>query len=65
MDKIEIVEANMIIFIDRIEKAINEGYKVDYDVYPRFTGALYICNVYKEVEKEETTKPAGRKAKSV
>ena len=63
MDKLEIVEANLIVFVDKIEKAINDGYKVDYETYPRNTGYLYTCNLIKEETKAEA-KSVGRKPKA-
>jgi hypothetical protein len=64
MANIEIVEANLIVFVDKIEKAINDGYKVDYEVYPRNTGYLYTCNLIKDEDVKEEVKTTSRKPKA-
>ena len=58
-DRIEIVEANMVVYVTKIEEAINAGYIVDYEAYPRNTGMLYIVNMIKKdepIKKPKVTK---------
>lgn len=57
MNKKTIVDANIVVFLFEIQKAFEEGYRLNEEVEPGFFGYLYEAELVKAEDKKEDSAP--------
>lgn len=57
MNKKTIVDANIVVFLFEIQKAFEEGYRLNEEVEPGFFGYLYEAELVKAEDKQEESAP--------
>ena len=42
---VEVYESNFVVFMEKVEALIKQGYNVDYERYPHFDQRLFSCHL--------------------